>query len=228
MEQKKILWVMMSVALLLIVLLTAGLIWLKPAGGDFPVAGGTSGEVAAAGTRFDAIEYIREGEMVGLVETEKPAGEFVAVTGDIVIGQTREKAPEKPAGQETGSAVQLTSAAPVQRPAPRTEPAPAPAPSPKPAPTPKPAPVTETGIEYWIQAGSFTKIAQAEAAKDALSSRGVESVILTRQIEGTTYYRVRIGPYRDKAEAEKFLGWIRNIPEYGSSYISEVPFSRTL
>lgn len=224
MEQKKILWVMMSVALLLIVLLTAGLIWLKPAGGDFPVAGGTSGEVAAAGTPFDAIEYIREGEMVGLVETEPEAGEFVAVTGDIVLGQSQEKAPEKPAGQEAGSTVQLTSAAPVERPAPRTEPAPAP----KPTPAPKPAPVTETGIEYWIQAGSFTKVAQAEQTRDALSSRGVESVVQTRQIEGTTYYRVRIGPYGDKAEAEKFLGWIRNIPEYGSSYISEVPYSRTL
>jgi DedD protein len=226
MEQKKILWVMMSVALLLIVLLTAGLIWLKPAGGDFPVAGGTSGEVAAAGTRFDAIEYIREGEMVGLVETEPEAGEFVAVTGDIVLGQSQEKTAENTATPDAGAAVQLTSAAPVQRPAPRTEPAPAPVP--KPTPTPKPAPVTETGIEYWIQAGSFTKIAQAEATKEALSARGVESVVQTRQIEGTTYYRVRIGPYGDKAEAEKFLGWVRNIPEYSSSYISEVPFSRTL
>ncbi len=225
MEQKKIIWVMMSVALLLIVLLTAGLIWLKPAGGDFPVAGGTSGEVAAAGTRFDAIEYIREGETVGMVETEPEAGEFVAETGDIVIGQTQEAAPEKPAAQEDGSAVQLTSAAPVQRSVPKTEPAPAPAP--QPAPAPKPAPVIETGIEYWIQVGSFTKIAQAESTKDALSARGVESVVLTRQIEGTTYYRVRLGPYGDKAEAEKFLGWIKSIPDYSASYISEVPFRRT-
>lgn len=139
MEQKKILWVMMSVALLLVVLLSVGMIWLRPSQGALPLADGSQEPAQAAG-RFDAIEYIREGDIVGLEEPAAAEEDFVAVAGEIVIGESTDDgseeagpAPQKP---ETIEVADLGAAAPVERPAPRQtaprvqERTPAPAPTP--------------------------------------------------------------------------------------------------
>ena len=43
-----------------------------------------------------------------------------------------------------------------------------------------------------------------------------------------TYFRVRIGPYTNKQEAEKFLAIVRRIQGLEASYISLVPGTRSV
>jgi cell division protein FtsN len=76
--------------------------------------------------------------------------------------------------------------------------------------------------EYWIQAGSYTSSSRAQEVAQALEDQGLVSKITTRAMSGKTYYRVRIGPYQSKPEAEKFLEWVKAVKGFESSYISMV------
>jgi cell division protein FtsN len=106
--------------------------------------------------------------------------------------------------------------APVARAASRREPAARAAP--KPAPQPREVSVTE----YWIQAGSYTSPSRAQEVAASLEEQGLVSKITTRSLSAKTYYRVRIGPYMSKGEAEKFLEWVKAVKGFESSYISMV------
>lgn len=81
---------------------------------------------------------------------------------------------------------------------------------------------TTTVTEYWIQTGAFTSKLNAERSRDELSNRYLSAEIFTRDISGTTSYRVRVGPYSNKTEAEYWLTRIREIPAFSGSYVSEV------
>lgn len=91
----------------------------------------------------------------------------------------------------------------------------------KPAP-PTSGPAPKRTTEYWIQAGSFKSRASAEAQNEKLVQKGFSGHIQTHPKDGCTYYRVRIGPYTRKGEAQKFLSWIKEIRDMEGSYISEV------
>jgi cell division protein FtsN len=88
----------------------------------------------------------------------------------------------------------------------------------KPAPQPREVSVTE----YWIQAGSYTSPSRAQEVVGVLEQQGLVSKITTRTLSDKTYYRVRIGPYMNKGEAEKFLEWVKAVKGFESSYISMV------
>ncbi|MBN1696933.1 MAG: SPOR domain-containing protein [Spirochaetales bacterium] len=90
------------------------------------------------------------------------------------------------------------------------------------APTPAPRKEKRV-IEYWIQIGAYKSKSKSEEQNEKLLQHGFQARIQTKDVNGTTYYRVRIGPYRNKAEAEKFLSWIKVIDGMEDSYISEVP-----
>ena len=110
---------------------------------------------------------------------------------------------------------------PVDRAVSRHEPAASPvarAPAAKPTPQPREVRVTE----YWIQAGSYTSPSRAQEVAVVMEERGLVSKISTRTLSGKTYYRVRIGPYMSKGEAEKFLEWVKAVKGFESSYISMV------
>lgn len=81
---------------------------------------------------------------------------------------------------------------------------------------------TTTVTEYWIQTGSFSGKLNAEKARDALQARYIKAEIFTKEVSGKTTYRVRVGPYTNKNEAEYWLGSIKGISDFDSSYISEV------
>ena len=81
---------------------------------------------------------------------------------------------------------------------------------------------TITVIEYWIQTGSFSSKLNAEKARDALVARYLNAEIFTKETAGETTYRVRVGPYKTKNEAEYWLGSIKGISVFSGSYISEV------
>ncbi len=76
--------------------------------------------------------------------------------------------------------------------------------------------------EYWIQTGSFTGKLNAEKARDALNARYLSAEIFTKEVGGSTTYRVRVGPYASKTEADYWLGTIKEIADFSGSYISEV------
>ncbi|MBN2508933.1 MAG: SPOR domain-containing protein [Spirochaetales bacterium] len=83
-------------------------------------------------------------------------------------------------------------------------------------------------VEYWIQAGSFTSRSRAEESQSELKKNGFVCLITSKTVDGINYYRLRLGPYENKNEAEKFLGWIRGLERFGQSYISEVYVQKTL
>jgi cell division septation protein DedD len=84
----------------------------------------------------------------------------------------------------------------------------------------KPAPVPVT--EYWIQTGSFSSKLNAEKARDLLIARYLKAEIFTKMAGGKTSYRVRVGSYISKAEADYWLGTIKGIPDFAGSYVSEI------
>lgn len=90
----------------------------------------------------------------------------------------------------------------------------------KPAVAPAAKEITVT--EYWIQTGSFSSRTNAEKARDSLKTRYLNAEIFTRDSAGKTSYRVRVGPYKSKAEANYWLGTVTEIKEFEGSYVSEV------
>lgn len=111
---------------------------------------------------------------------------------------------------------------PEPKPAPvaRTEPPPAvPSPRPvkptpppvKPSPTPQrevvekpvPAPAPSTPTRYLLQVGSFRDSSDADALKGQLAFLGLQASVRHSVVGGRDYYRVRLGPFNDKAAMER-------------------------
>jgi len=94
----------------------------------------------------------------------------------------------------------------------------------KPAPAPKPpakAAVNsaKTHNNYWVQTGAFSTKIRAEGAKESLASKGIASIIDNRDIDGKTWYRVRVGPYISETEANYWLALVKSIDGFAESQI---------
>jgi DedD protein len=57
---------------------------------------------------------------------------------------------------------------------------------------------------------------------DSLGQKGITGRIQVSDVGGQAYYRVRVGPYTSRAEAEKFLAWIKGVRGLEQSYVSAV------
>lgn len=68
-----------------------------------------------------------------------------------------------------------------------------------------PAANTNAGdpFDYVIQVGAYRTAADADAQKAKLALMGLDAKVSERDQGGRTVYRVRLGPYDDKAAAEK-------------------------
>ena len=75
--------------------------------------------------------------------------------------------------------------------------------------------------DYWIQTGAFTARVRAEGARENLASRGITSIIENREIDGRTWYRVRVGPYTTAEEANYWLGLVRSIDGFDNSQVRQ-------
>jgi DedD protein len=92
-------------------------------------------------------------------------------------------------------------------------------------PTPKPAasvaPPKKTYNDFWVQAGSFSTRDRADGVKKTLDDKGIAALITNQQINGQTFYRVRIGPYTSRNEADYWLAMIKSIDGFESSQVWE-------
>ncbi len=72
---------------------------------------------------------------------------------------------------------------------------------------------------YWIQMISSPSRDTVEQAQRTLRSYQLGTTITTKDLENTVYYRLRLGPFAVRDEAEKFLSWVQGIPGFESSMI---------
>jgi len=246
MERNRVLWVIFSISLFLVVVLAGGLYLLRPVTDkDAEVATGQTSPLRG----FDVFEYVRgKSELPPLEEEPEEAEEMVIIVGereeapseepeaafpevpekavppmlDSQASKTAPKATAAVARPSTAPSTTRPAAAPVAR-TPTARPASQHEPAARPeARTPAPQPREVSVTEYWIQAGSYASSSRAQEVADVLGEQGLVSKITTRTLSGDTYYRVRIGPYMSKGEAEKFLEWIMAVKGFESSYISMV------
>jgi cell division protein FtsN len=70
------------------------------------------------------------------------------------------------------------------------------------ASAPRSAKPMPEAFTYFVQAGAFARVEDAEQQRAKLAMLGLTAKITEREQSGRTVYRVRVGPYDDKGEAE--------------------------
>lgn len=80
-----------------------------------------------------------------------------------------------------------------------------------------------TVTQYWVQAAAFTSKKSADGAIDVLDDNKIPANIFTYEdAKGTLYYRIRVGPYVTKSEAEYWQTKIAKIDTFAktNSYVT--------
>lgn len=251
MEKQKIFWVVLSVSVFVVVVLVVGVFLLK----QKPYSGLTSGPgtvspISDLGTQI--YEYQREtttphpgtspagGPAPGAPGAGTPPEN--TQTMHFYIGEGGDKTatgpgsqttttpppaatkpePQKPAISQSGLPKQTTPPAKVSRSLAKA--------LPRSMPT-KPPAQTRTArrtVDYWIQTGSYKSQTKAEELSALLSGKGLTARLFSYSSRNVTYFRVRIGPYGNKGEAEKFLSIVKQIQGLESSYLSMVGAAKNL
>ena len=169
-------------------------------------------------TSINSAYGAREAEKHSRAETGESASsptETISVR-DLATRQAQEERSSRPAASAAARLErnnQPSSSKPSASPARRQEAKPA-------------APARQPVVEYWIQTGSFSSKLNAESARKMLAERYLNAEIFTKEIDGAQTYRVRVGPYTDKDEADYWLGTITETPEFSGSYVSRVTAQR--
>lgn len=198
----------------------------------------------------DPTEWVRNPQSVqGLQTPPQPAA---ATRGDVIIIYGDNTVQGRPSGTQVSPGASGSGSLVID--VPKPEPAPAarvpvpaaPAPTPVPAAStavpaapaqkqpvaarpaaqqPKPA-ATRIYDDYWVQTGAFSSKARAENARSSLSSKGISSVLDVKTLQDKTYFRVRVGPYASKNEADYWLSLVKSIDGFSESYVSMVKSRR--
>jgi len=82
--------------------------------------------------------------------------------------------------------------------------------------------------EFWIQIVSLPSRDKVEVIKKDMAARGWNGRITMIRKGGADFYRLRYGPFDQKAEGEKFLAWIKDVPEFKDSYLVEENQQRSI
>jgi cell division protein FtsN len=126
------------------------------------------------------------------VSAGAPAAESRDPLGD--LARSRSEAARAPAAAEAAKAPPAAKAGAASN-APT-----APAPAPPPAPPPPPA---ADPLQYFVQAGAFRAVEEAEQMRARLSLMGLQARVSEREQAGRVVYRVRLGPFDRRDDAEK-------------------------
>lgn len=84
----------------------------------------------------------------------------------------------------------------------------------------------KTVAEYWIQAAAFTSRTRADDLQRELATKNLSTLITVKDLDGVTWYRVRIGPYPTEREAKGWLEKIRVVPGCTEAYVSKQTITR--
>jgi cell division protein FtsN len=110
-------------------------------------------------------------------------------------------------------------------PAPAPAPAMPPAPAPAPAATPAPAPAAKASApaaaaskadakdakaeaQFFVQVGAYNSQAEADQQRAKLAISGSEARITEREQDGKVFFRVRLGPFDTREQAEAVRGQV--------------------
>ena len=131
-----------------------------------------------------------------------PAAESRDPLGD--LARSRSEAARPPAAADAPKAPPSAKAAGAL-PAPAAPPAP---PAPPTPPTPKaaaaePAAPATDPLQYFVQAGAFRAVEEAEQMRARLSLMGLQARVSEREQAGRVVFRVRLGPFDRREDAEK-------------------------
>ena len=231
MEQQKLLWTILSVGILILILLGAGMFFFLPSDSTGLAQNGKTTEWSKAATPAP------EQKAPDQKATPAPAAPSKPEIKKTPVQTAQTPAPAaKPEVKKTP--VQPATPAPTkqaQAPAPKATPAPATTQQTKPAastqPAAKPAQTqtqaakpaasaTAAKGSYWVQVGSYATMDAAEKAKKDLTAKGYTSSIQTIAKDGKTYHRVKIGPYASRSEVDTLLPKIKALPGMGDSFIT--------
>ena len=130
-------------------------------------------------------------------------------------GESAAPAAAAPAPATTPPAAAATPPAVAQAPAPAAAP-PVQAPAPR-VEAPKPAPATrvEPG-SFVVQLGSFAGRDNADRLVRDMTAKGFAAFVAPIKSGGRELYRVRVGPTRDRAQAEALAAQLRRVGQTGS------------
>jgi cell division protein FtsN len=215
MEKQKVFWVVLSVSVFVVVVLVVGVLLLR----QQPASGPRATVSPMNNTDTQVYEYQRTAPQAGT----PPAGD--QQTMHFYIGEGGTQTPQTP-----GTAPQPAGTAPAAGTTAQPSAAPGPAVHPQTLPRVMPGTVTPTvkaraprkTPDYWIQTGSYKSQSKAEELVTLLEGKGLGSRVFSYASNGDTFYRVRVGPYSNKGEADKFLTLVKQVQGLELSYISMV------
>ena len=222
-EQKKLLLVAVSVGVFLLVTITAAIAILTPKANMQETAINTqpysSGRLQPATVGSDIQQPASTTQETNVNQVESPAVD-VKNNDRLTINIPKPTTAAVPDNHETLPATRsVATVAPAAKPAATAKPAASKSPAAKPAAPAKPKP--KTTKDYWVQTGAFTAKIRAEDSKELLASKGITSIIENSEINGKTWYRVRVGPYISESEAKHWLDLVKTIDGFGDSQIRQ-------
>ncbi len=235
MEKQKVFWVVLSVSVFVVVVLVAGVLLLRQQPSAAPHA--TVSPMNGTGTQL--YEYQREAPQTppasGPQAGTPPSGD--QQTMHFYIGEGAGPKPASPPNGTQSAPAPNAPAPSVASPAPAVPSAAAPAPAARPVlpqaskqrtvKTTQQARVPKKAADYWIQTGSYKSQTKAEELVSLLQGKGLGSRVFSWTSKGETFFRVRVGPYSNKGEADKFLALVQQVQGLETSYVSMVPAART-
>lgn len=230
-ERKKLLWISISACVFVLIVLAAGFFLLAPKRGAGQ-APATISNVAPPKAQDPQDFLSAPPPAPALEQPHNQDGGVIIVYGD------KPKLPETVPGSATSPASAAPGAAAPASPGAGDQAAAAKSLVPaKPAatkasgakgPAAKAGAIAKTGKaaarvdEFWIQAASFTSRGRADELKQGLAEKGIAALISVKDISGKSYYRVRVGPYPAKTEADGWLSRLKDIPGCTEAYVSKI------
>ena len=239
MEKQKIFWVVLSVSVFVVIVLIVGVYLLRQKPQAVTSSPGTVNPIEGPGPQVFEYSQQKPQPQATPGTEQKPEG---PQTMHFYIGEGAERPPAVPQTPAPAAQPALPSAQPA--PPALAQPQVQPQVSP-PAPTahvpvtathprtvaavPRRAPLTvkpskpaHKEVDYWIQTGAYKSQSKAEELISTLADKGLPGKVFSYDSDSGTYYRVRIGPYTNQGEADKFLSIVKQIQGLEASYVSQV------
>lgn len=81
----------------------------------------------------------------------------------------------------------------------------------------KPAIINAEPDRFWVQAASYSSKKKADEARSILDENQVQCEVFTYEMNGTLYYRVRVGPYTTKTEATYWKNQVDSLEQFADA-----------